>query len=110
MRFAYARSIAPAVTKAGKGASLDATIAENVRVQIEQLKVSFVGGGLGGGQQQRTLCAQRGHAGMYRADARLWLRRVRQVSPVLAGLVAEGKLKIVGGVYDLASGKVVEVA
>lgn len=62
-------SIAPAVQKT-KGANLDATIAENVRVQIEQLKVS----------------------------------------PVLSGLVNEGKLKIVGGVYDLASGKVVEVA
>ncbi len=33
-----------------------------------------------------------------------------QVSPVLQGLVKEGKLKIVGGVYDLATGKVVEIA
>jgi carbonic anhydrase len=31
------------------------------------------------------------------------------VSPVLTGLVKEGKLKIVGGVYDLATGKVTEV-
>ena len=33
-----------------------------------------------------------------------------QVSPVLQGLVKEGKLKIVGGVYDLATGKVNEIA
>ena len=33
-----------------------------------------------------------------------------QVSPVLQGLVKEGKLKIVGGVYDLATGKVTEIA
>ncbi len=32
-----------------------------------------------------------------------------QVSPVLSGLVKEGKLKIVGGVYDLSTGKVTEV-
>jgi len=32
-----------------------------------------------------------------------------KVSPVLSGLVKEGKLKICGGVYDLATGKVVEV-
>jgi hypothetical protein len=29
-----------------------------------------------------------------------------QVSPVLTDLVKQGKLKIVGGVYDLATGKV----
>ncbi len=29
---------------------------------------------------------------------------------MLSGLVKEGKLVIVGGVYDLASGKVTEVA
>ena len=29
-----------------------------------------------------------------------------ETSPVLKGLVAEGKLEIIGGVYDLASGKV----
>jgi carbonic anhydrase len=32
------------------------------------------------------------------------------VSPVLTNLVKEGKLKIVGGVYELATGKVVEIA
>ena len=36
--------------------------------------------------------------------------RPAQVSPVLQGLVKEGKLKIVGGVYDLATGKVNEIA
>ncbi|KAG2488568.1 hypothetical protein HYH03_012887 [Edaphochlamys debaryana] len=62
-------SISPACKKA-KAGDVDAAIAENVRVQMEQLKVS----------------------------------------PVLQGLVKEGKLKIVGGVYDLATGKVVEIA
>lgn len=62
-------SISPALKTAKQG-DLDSAIAENVKYQIEQLKVS----------------------------------------PVLSGLVKEGKLKIVGGVYDLATGKVVEVA
>eukprot|EP00198_Chlamydomonas_reinhardtii_P006667 XP_001696003.1 mitochondrial carbonic anhydrase, beta type [Chlamydomonas reinhardtii] len=62
-------SISPACKKAQAG-DVDGAIAENVKVQMEQLKVS----------------------------------------PVLQGLVKEGKLKIVGGVYDLATGKVTEIA
>lgn len=61
-------SIKPAVHKCGE--NVDKAIEENVKYQVEQLKVS----------------------------------------PVLTDLVKSGKLKIVGGVYDLATGKVEEVA
>jgi carbonic anhydrase len=39
-------------------------------------------------------------------NVRLTINEISARSPVLAGLVAEGKLIIVGGVYDLASGKI----
>jgi carbonic anhydrase len=32
--------------------------------------------------------------------------RLSTGSPVLSGLIAEGKLKVVGGMYELATGKV----
>lgn len=71
-------SIKPAVLKCGDPghvhsnncSHLDMAIEENVKYQVQQLKVS----------------------------------------PVLAGLEKEGKLKIVGGVYELATGKVKEIA
>lgn len=34
------------------------------------------------------------------------MARLSEESPVLSGLIAEGKLKVVGGVYELATGKV----
>jgi len=34
------------------------------------------------------------------------MARLSADSPVLSGLIAEGKLKIVGGIYELATGKV----
>eukprot|EP00274_Cyanoptyche_gloeocystis_P007361 CAMPEP_0196652678 /NCGR_PEP_ID=MMETSP1086-20130531/2015_1 /TAXON_ID=77921 /ORGANISM="Cyanoptyche gloeocystis , Strain SAG4.97" /LENGTH=229 /DNA_ID=CAMNT_0041983345 /DNA_START=58 /DNA_END=747 /DNA_ORIENTATION=- len=43
-------------------------------------------------------------------NVRVQARQLAEVSPVLAGLIKEGKLKVVGGVYDLATGKVNEVA
>lgn len=47
-----------------------------------------------------------------RENVRLQAQILAQGSPVIAGLVREGKLKVVGGVYDLATGAVtpVEVA
>mmetsp|Transcript_21489 Transcript_21489/g.36853 ORF Transcript_21489/g.36853 Transcript_21489/m.36853 type:complete len:238 (+) Transcript_21489:128-841(+) len=43
-------------------------------------------------------------------NVRVQARQLAEVSPVLAGLIKEGKLKIVGGVYDLATGTVKEIA
>jgi carbonic anhydrase len=40
------------------------------------------------------------------ANVRANVRRLQESKPILAGLVSSGKLKVVGGVYDLASGKV----
>jgi len=40
------------------------------------------------------------------ANVRANVRRLQESKPILAGLVGSGKLKVVGGVYDLASGKV----
>jgi carbonic anhydrase len=39
-------------------------------------------------------------------NARIQAGLLKTASPLLAGLVAEGKLKIVAGVYDLATGRV----
>jgi carbonic anhydrase len=39
-------------------------------------------------------------------NVRYQIERMQQQSPVLTQLVADGKLKIVGGRYDLDSGKV----
>ncbi|HEV2149064.1 MAG TPA: carbonic anhydrase, partial [Longimicrobiaceae bacterium] len=39
-------------------------------------------------------------------NVRIQARLLSRASPVIAGLVKEGKLKVVGGVYDLASGRV----
>jgi carbonic anhydrase len=44
-----------------------------------------------------------------RANVRFQARRLRQASPVLAAAVDGGTLKIAGGVFDLASGRVVPV-
>jgi carbonic anhydrase len=40
------------------------------------------------------------------ANVRSNVQQLQKSKPILAGLVASGKLKVVGGVYDLASGKV----
>jgi carbonic anhydrase len=40
------------------------------------------------------------------ANVRLSVEKLKTSTPVLAGLVAEKKLKVVGGVYDLTTGKV----
>ena len=39
-------------------------------------------------------------------DLRLTMADIRKDSPVLAELEASGKIKIVGGIYDLHTGKV----
>src|SRR5215831_848596 len=41
-----------------------------------------------------------------RANVQLVVQQLRTSTPVLAELVAQGKLKIVGGVYSLKSGQV----
>jgi carbonic anhydrase len=41
-----------------------------------------------------------------RANVKLVVEQLRSSTPVLSRLVAEGKLKIVGGVYSLTTGKV----
>jgi len=48
-------------------------------------------------------------AAAIRANVRFQARRLRQASPVLAAAVDGGTLKIAGGVFDLASGRVVPV-
>jgi carbonic anhydrase len=40
------------------------------------------------------------------ANVQYQVQRLAESSTILAGLIREGKLKIVGGRYDLASGKV----
>jgi carbonic anhydrase len=40
------------------------------------------------------------------ANARIQAQLLREASPLLAGLVKEGKIKVVAAVYDLGSGKV----
>jgi len=40
------------------------------------------------------------------ANVRLNVEKLKASTPVLAGLVAEGRLTVAGGVYDLATGKV----
>ncbi|ACL62044.1 carbonic anhydrase [Methylobacterium nodulans] len=39
-------------------------------------------------------------------NVRYNVERLKQAGPILSGFVADGKAKVVGGVYDLASGKV----
>jgi carbonic anhydrase len=34
------------------------------------------------------------------------VQRLQEAKPILADMVAKGQLRVVGGVYDLASGKV----
>eukprot|EP00741_Cyanophora_paradoxa_P010787 tig00020539_g10429.t1 len=42
-------------------------------------------------------------------NVRFQAQQLAETSPVISGLVKEGKLKVMGGVYDLATGKVNEV-
>lgn len=44
------------------------------------------------------------------ANVRLQAELLAESSPVIAGLVREGRLKVAGGVYDLTSGRVTPVA
>lgn len=37
------------------------------------------------------------------------VQRLKEAKPILADMVASGKLRVVGGVYDLATGKVAVV-
>ena len=55
----------------------------------------------------RPAIDQAGHdlEGAVRANARIQARLLAQASPVLAGLIKAGKLKVVAAYYDLASGK-----
>jgi carbonic anhydrase len=41
-----------------------------------------------------------------KANAKIQAGLLREASPLLAGLIKEGKLKVVAGNYDLATGKV----
>jgi carbonic anhydrase len=41
-----------------------------------------------------------------RANARIHARLLRDASPVIAGAVAQGRLKVVAAYYDLATGAV----
>jgi carbonic anhydrase len=41
-----------------------------------------------------------------RANVQVQVRLLRQSSPVIAGLIREKKLEVVGGVYDLSTGRV----
>lgn len=40
------------------------------------------------------------------ANVRYNVARLEKASPILSGLIAKGQLRVVGGVYDLATGKV----
>jgi carbonic anhydrase len=40
------------------------------------------------------------------ANVRYNVQRLQQEKPILPDMVAAGKLRIVGGVYDLATGKI----
>jgi carbonic anhydrase len=40
------------------------------------------------------------------ANVRHNVQRLQQATPILADMVAKGTLRVVGGVYDLATGKV----
>ena len=44
--------------------------------------------------------------GVVRANARIQTSILRSASPVIAGLIAEGKVKVVAAYYDIASGAV----
>ena len=41
-----------------------------------------------------------------RANVRRGVERLNTLGPIVAPAVASGKIKVVGGVYDLATGKV----
>ena len=41
-----------------------------------------------------------------KANARIQAKIVATASPLLAGMIKEGKLKVVAGYYDLGSGRV----
>ncbi|WP_426412386.1 carbonic anhydrase [Bradyrhizobium ganzhouense] len=43
------------------------------------------------------------------ANVRYNVKRLENASPILAGLIAKNQLRVVGGVYDLATGKVAMV-
>jgi carbonic anhydrase len=45
-----------------------------------------------------------------KANVRLGVDRLKSLKPILAGPVLEGKLKVVGGVYDLRTGRVTVIA
>jgi hypothetical protein len=56
-----------------------------------------------------TASASRGSNGrsaVYKANAKFQAELLREALPVLAGLNAQSKLKIVAGYYSLADGKV----
>ncbi|HWV40190.1 carbonic anhydrase, partial [Pseudorhodoplanes sp.] len=40
------------------------------------------------------------------ANVQYNVERLKTATPILAGMVAKGELRVVGGVYDLATGKV----
>ncbi len=43
------------------------------------------------------------------ANVRYNVQRLKEATPILADMVASGKLRVVGGVYDLATGKIAVV-
>ncbi|MDQ2674113.1 MAG: carbonic anhydrase, partial [Chloroflexota bacterium] len=45
-------------------------------------------------------------ANAVQANVRHAVSRLRRAAPILADLVSDGKLDVVGGVYDLATGRV----
>jgi carbonic anhydrase len=45
-----------------------------------------------------------------RANVAIGVKRLKELDPILAGPVNEGKVKVVGAVYDLRDGKVTMVA
>jgi carbonic anhydrase len=47
--------------------------------------------------------------GAIRANVEIQARTLKQASPVIAGLIHEGKLVVHGGVYDLGTGRVVSL-
>lgn len=62
-----------------------------------------------GGMWYAVCGASRSSYGWYAVPG-AWQVDMLKVSPVLTKLVKDGQLKIVGGVYDLATGEVKEVA
>jgi carbonic anhydrase len=39
-------------------------------------------------------------------NVRLVMQQIRQLSPILRDMLAQGQISLAGGMYDLASGKV----